>query len=475
VDSLTAHYLARELHERWNGSRVEHFRLDRDALSVVLGAGNSAAVRLDLSLPQVRVYEAEASRGGGALEGYIVNSVTAPLDDRRLEVEFERPGKFRGSASRKATLVVSMQPRARGAALSGDAGQRLGAIGSRLPDAVQPRPIPGAGVVAAAVFSGDSATLAAGRWASRTVIEWLLLDPASAADRYAWICSLPPAEPSRCGELLLPLPICDSPAPATSLVEPHPAQPSGVSPPDDRRERALARMRRELERAANAPYVRAAADQLIALPQGASVPDSVQLAGGASVATDARQGENAAVVAERLYERAAAMERAALLLPRRISEFENSAPRPPENAGGRKAPRAGEEEPGQKLPYRTYRSSGGLEIRVGKNARSNDELTFKRSAPGDVWLHAQGASGSHVILRWTRDESPPARDLEEAAVLAAWHSRARGSALVPVDWTRRRYVRKARGGSPGSVIVTRAETLFARPSSALERTLRDSR
>ena len=73
-----------------------------------------------------------------------------------------------------------------------------------------------------------------------------------------------------------------------------------------------------------------------------------------------------------------------------------------------------------------------------------------------------------------RNEPPPARDLEEAAVLAAWHSKSRGASLVPVDWTRRKYVRKARRGPPGQVLVQQAETVFVAPDERVERGLRDT-
>ncbi|MBA3559376.1 MAG: DUF814 domain-containing protein [Gemmatimonadaceae bacterium] len=113
-----------------------------------------------------------------------------------------------------------------------------------------------------------------------------------------------------------------------------------------------------------------------------------------------------------------------------------------------------------------------MDIWVGRGAKSNDQLTFRESAPDDVWLHARGAAGAHVVLRWSQAERPPATDLEEAALLAAWHSRARGSAVVPVDWTRRKYVRKPRGSAPGLVVVMRADTIMARPDPISERRLR---
>lgn len=124
------------------------------------------------------------------------------------------------------------------------------------------------------------------------------------------------------------------------------------------------------------------------------------------------------------------------------------------------------------LPYRQYRSSGGLEIRVGRGARHNDDLTFRHSRPSDLWLHARGAAGAHVILRWTRSERPPAADLEEAATLAANHSDGRTSGVVPVDWTRRKWVRKPRGAPPGAVVPERTETVFVSPDPSLEERLR---
>jgi predicted ribosome quality control (RQC) complex YloA/Tae2 family protein len=127
------------------------------------------------------------------------------------------------------------------------------------------------------------------------------------------------------------------------------------------------------------------------------------------------------------------------------------------------------------VPYKTYRSSGGLEIWVGRGAASNDALTFDAAAPNDVWLHARDSAGAHVVLRWTAPDAPPARDLHDAAMLAAWHSKARGSSLVPVDWTRRKHVRKPRGARPGSVVIREERTVMVRPSAERERALRDSR
>jgi hypothetical protein len=122
---------------------------------------------------------------------------------------------------------------------------------------------------------------------------------------------------------------------------------------------------------------------------------------------------------------------------------------------------------GPALPYRSYRSTGGLEIRVGRGARHNDDLTFHHASPDDVWLHARDNAGAHVVLRWNGPGKPPARDLGEAATLAALHSKARTSGSAPVDWTLRKYVRKPRKSPPGRVVADRVQTLFVEPDAEL--------
>ncbi len=137
-----------------------------------------------------------------------------------------------------------------------------------------------------------------------------------------------------------------------------------------------------------------------------------------------------------------------------------------------------EERPGspvtpERLPYHRFLSAGGLEIRVGRSSKDNDALTFHHSAPDDIWLHARQAPGAHVILRWNRrDQNPSERDLTDAAVLAALHSDARHSGVVPVDWTRRKYVRKPRKAGSGAVVAERLKTMFVEPDPEAARRLR---
>jgi predicted ribosome quality control (RQC) complex YloA/Tae2 family protein len=117
-------------------------------------------------------------------------------------------------------------------------------------------------------------------------------------------------------------------------------------------------------------------------------------------------------------------------------------------------------------------SRDGIKILVGKNNRQNDELTLRQAASDDIWLHAKDIAGSHVIVRAAGLKSVPETTLMAAALLAAYYSKARGSSNVPVDYTRRRHVRKPQGAKPGMVIYDSQSTLYVTPErSALEQYL----
>jgi predicted ribosome quality control (RQC) complex YloA/Tae2 family protein len=101
---------------------------------------------------------------------------------------------------------------------------------------------------------------------------------------------------------------------------------------------------------------------------------------------------------------------------------------------------------------------------VGRNNKENDHLTHHLAKAGDLWFHAQGVPGSHVILRREgRKDEPHKELLEEVACIAAHFSRARHSQTVPVVYTEKRYVRKPRGAAPGLVVIEREKTLFVKP------------
>jgi len=107
-------------------------------------------------------------------------------------------------------------------------------------------------------------------------------------------------------------------------------------------------------------------------------------------------------------------------------------------------------------------SSDGFEIYVGKNNSQNDELTLRFAKANDVWLHTKDIAGSHVIVR-TNNETPPERTLGEAANLAAFYSKGRNSAQVPVDYVIRKHVRKPNGAKPGFVIYDNHKTAYITP------------
>ncbi|MDT8901523.1 NFACT family protein [Anaeroselena agilis] len=104
----------------------------------------------------------------------------------------------------------------------------------------------------------------------------------------------------------------------------------------------------------------------------------------------------------------------------------------------------------------------GTPILIGRNNRQNDLVTFKHAGPDDLWLHTKDIPGSHVILK-TAGREPAPEALAAAAMLAAYYSKARASATVPVDYTRRRHVKKPSGAKPGFVIYDRQKTLYVTP------------
>ncbi len=116
----------------------------------------------------------------------------------------------------------------------------------------------------------------------------------------------------------------------------------------------------------------------------------------------------------------------------------------------------------------SFTSSEGVPIYVGKNNKQNDYLTHRLARPDDTWLHTKEIPGSHVVIRAA---SFGEATLQEAAMLAAYYSKARHSGNVPVDYTRIRYVRKPNGAKPGFVIYERHKTLFVTPDEAVIRRL----
>jgi predicted ribosome quality control (RQC) complex YloA/Tae2 family protein len=108
----------------------------------------------------------------------------------------------------------------------------------------------------------------------------------------------------------------------------------------------------------------------------------------------------------------------------------------------------------------------GREVLIGRNARDNDQLTFRIARPRDIWLHAAGHSGSHVVIRVDDDGDAPRDVVDKAAAWAAWHSKARHArGKVDVHVCRAADVRKPRGAPAGSVELRRFETVRVYPRS----------
>lgn len=104
-------------------------------------------------------------------------------------------------------------------------------------------------------------------------------------------------------------------------------------------------------------------------------------------------------------------------------------------------------------------SPDGTEIFVGRNNLQNEKLTFGAEL-NEWWLHVKDAPGSHVIVK---SENPTDETMLFAAKLAAKHSSLSTGSNVPVDYTRRKYVKKPSGSKPGFVIYTHQRTAFVTP------------
>jgi predicted ribosome quality control (RQC) complex YloA/Tae2 family protein len=111
-------------------------------------------------------------------------------------------------------------------------------------------------------------------------------------------------------------------------------------------------------------------------------------------------------------------------------------------------------------PFRRFLSLDGLPIYIGRNAKENEALTFGEARPDDLWLHAHGTPGSHVIVRLEKGADPPSESVRDAATLALLYSDLKKSGKGEVIYARRKYVRKVKGKPPGTVTVTQEKSIF---------------
>jgi predicted ribosome quality control (RQC) complex YloA/Tae2 family protein len=130
-------------------------------------------------------------------------------------------------------------------------------------------------------------------------------------------------------------------------------------------------------------------------------------------------------------------------------------------AGPRPVPRPRRERDQPLPPYRTFRSLAGLALLVGRGAAENDELTRRVARGNDLWLHARGQAGAHVVIR-VAGKPADQESLLDAATLAAHFSDARGEPQVEVACTQAKYVKKGRGVAPGAVTYSQERMLHLR-------------
>lgn len=107
---------------------------------------------------------------------------------------------------------------------------------------------------------------------------------------------------------------------------------------------------------------------------------------------------------------------------------------------------------------RAFRSDDGFQLLRGRDARGNAAL-LRKAAPGDIWLHAEGGPGAHVLIRRAHaGQEVPERTLEQAGCLAACKSWRRDAASARILYAEARHVRPLRGAPTGTVRVDRVLT-----------------
>ena len=142
-------------------------------------------------------------------------------------------------------------------------------------------------------------------------------------------------------------------------------------------------------------------------------------------------------------------------LEARLGELGVSTTAPKERARKRR-------QAGARLPYREFASGDGSSVLVGRGAADNDRLTLRVARPHDLWLHARGVTGAHVVVPLAKGKSCSGDTLVDAATLAAHFSDMRGETIVDVLYTPRRFVHKRKGSAVGSVTLGSEKVIAVR-------------
>lgn len=237
----------------------------------------------------------------------------------------------------------------------------------------------------------------------------------------------------------------------------------------ERRKRALAMLAEAEKEAQIWPALKDKADLILArlaeIPKGAPKV-TVEGFDGSPVELELDPSLPPARFAQALYRRAGKLRRRAQEIPARRAHLEEEIAKISEEVALLRnrpdlAPYLlqGEETPGQKGPPSGPRQYpiGEFRVLVGRSAKENDVIV-RRASPQDLWLHARGVPGAHVLIK-TGGRPVPEEVLRRAAELAAWFSKARGERKAEVSYTEARYVRRRKGSPPGTVVLLRENVI----------------
>lgn len=137
-----------------------------------------------------------------------------------------------------------------------------------------------------------------------------------------------------------------------------------------------------------------------------------------------------------------------------------------EKGGYVKSRKGNKQKKDKPLPPIEFKSSDDFTILVGRNNVQNDILTLKTAKNYDMWLHVQKHAGSHTVIIADKKEITETA-IYEAACIAAYHSKAKDSSSVAVDYTLIKNVKKPVGAKPGKVIYNTYNTVYVTPQKEL--------
>jgi predicted ribosome quality control (RQC) complex YloA/Tae2 family protein len=124
----------------------------------------------------------------------------------------------------------------------------------------------------------------------------------------------------------------------------------------------------------------------------------------------------------------------------------------------------GHEQKKEPTPFRVFTVAGDFQVWAGKSGENNDLLSTRHTAKNDLWFHARGVGGSHVVLKVGTGKGEVSKHaIEQAAAIAAYYSKMKNSKLVPVAMCEGKYVRKPKGVPAGTVTLEREKTIFVEP------------